>query len=239
MNRTNTIGSGVRAIRAVRAKCISPQQYSPQQYHNHHRRSIRLKGYDYSQQGLYFITLCVQNRVCLFGEIVNGQMALNKYGQIAHNEWLNTATIRKNVTLHQFVVMPNHFHAIIEINGDDGRGELHSPQLHSPQSTPECNTMPEQCNGEFHSPTINTTECNSDNRGESISPLRGPSGTVGAMVRGYKSAVTKQLKLLHFDGTLWQRNYWEHIIRTPDEYDRISTYIINNPMNWNTDTLRL
>ncbi|MBB3187799.1 transposase [Microbacter margulisiae] len=230
---------------------------------NHHRRSIRLKGYDYSQQGLYFITLCVQNRVCLFGEIINGQMALNTYGQIAHNEWLNTATIRKNVTLHQFVVMPNHFHAIIEINGNDdggGRGELYSPKMHmsqmySPQlhnnqldsgtnnttnrgelHTPPMDT-PEQCKGESNSPK-STTEYNSDNRGESISPLRGPSGTVGAMVRGYKSAVTKQSKLLHFDGTLWQRNYWEHIIRTSDEYERIATYIENNPMNWHNDTLK-
>lgn len=86
--------------------------YNPQK---HHRRSIRLQGYDYSQEGLYFITICCQDRAHLFGEIVNGEMILNSYGEIAQKEWQNTSVIRDNVVLHEFVVMPNHFHSIIEI----------------------------------------------------------------------------------------------------------------------------
>lgn len=200
----------------------------------HHRRSIRLKGYDYSQQGLYFITLCVQNRVCLFGEIENGIMVLNAFGKIAHHEWMQTAAIRKNVSLHAFVVMPNHFHAIIEIC-PGGRGELHSPELDTPeirssQLRSSQLDLPEIRLPEFDSPPQSVGEFNS--------PLRGPSGTVGAIVRGYKSAVTKQLKTMCFDGVLWQRNYWERIIRDEGEYERITTYIENNPMNWNNDTLR-
>jgi REP element-mobilizing transposase RayT len=81
----------------------------------HHRRSIRLKGYDYSQNGLYFITICTQNREHLFGTITNGQMALNPMGEIAHNEWFKTASMRPNIRLHEFIVMPNHIHGIIEI----------------------------------------------------------------------------------------------------------------------------
>jgi putative transposase len=90
----------------------------------HNRRSIRLKGYDYSQAGLYFITICCYNRECLFGDVVNGEMVLNEYGTIACNEWLNTPNIRKKVELDVFVIMPNHMHGIIILNG---RGELHSP----------------------------------------------------------------------------------------------------------------
>ncbi|MDR0306528.1 MAG: hypothetical protein LBI42_06795 [Chitinispirillales bacterium] len=80
-----------------------------------HRRSIRLRGYDYSRIGLYFVTICIHDRISWFGKIVNGKMLLNECGQIAKNEWLATPGHRPNVVLHEFVVMPNHFHAIIEI----------------------------------------------------------------------------------------------------------------------------
>lgn len=83
----------------------------------HHRRSIRLKGYDYSQNGLYFITICTHNRHHLFGTITNDQMALNPIGKIAHDEWLKTESMRPNIRLHEFIVMPNHIHGIIEIIG--------------------------------------------------------------------------------------------------------------------------
>lgn len=82
----------------------------------HHRRLIRLKGYDYSQAGLYFITLLVKHREHLFGRIKNGIMCLNEYGAIAYNEWLRTPTLRPNVSLGELVVMPNHLHGIIVIN---------------------------------------------------------------------------------------------------------------------------
>ncbi len=82
----------------------------------HHRRSIRLPGYDYAQAGAYFITLCTHNREHLFGEIVNGEMVLNDLGKIVHDEWNHTSIIRPTIELGEFVVMPNHFHAIMIIN---------------------------------------------------------------------------------------------------------------------------
>jgi len=88
--------------------------YNP---HIHHRRSIRLKGYDYSQAGLYFITICCQNRACLFGDVVNKEMKLNDAGTMVENEWLKLPNRFQNIQLHEFVVMPNHFHAILEIVG--------------------------------------------------------------------------------------------------------------------------
>jgi hypothetical protein len=91
-----------------------PMTYNPQK---HHRRSIRLKGYDYSQAGLYFITMVTQNRACLFGEIENGVMILNQYGQIAYDEWAKTPEIRNNIELCDFVIMPNHIHGIVRLLG--------------------------------------------------------------------------------------------------------------------------
>ncbi len=92
--------------------------YDPEK---HHRRSIRLQGYDYSQPGAYFVTICVRNRECLLGDMVDGAMVLNDYGKIVESEWLKTAVVRPNVELDEFIVMPNHFHGIIFII-DDGRG---------------------------------------------------------------------------------------------------------------------
>lgn len=192
----------------------------------HHRRSIRLKGYDYSQAGLYFITICAQNRACLFGSIENGVMILNEYGHIAYNEWMKTPEIRNNVELGEFVIMPNHIHGIVRLLG---RGELHSPdiinELHSPDII--------ELNSTY---TINELH-SSDKHGVCDTP-RSPSQTIGSIVRGYKSSVTKQLGLLGYDKKLWQRNYHEHIIRDEQSHLKISKYIINNPANWNNDSLK-
>jgi len=88
----------------------------------HHRRSIRLKNYDYARAGAYFVTICAQGREDLFGEIKNGEMKLNEYDEVVKSEWLKTPEIRPNVTLDEWVIMPNHLHGIITI--DDGRGTL-------------------------------------------------------------------------------------------------------------------
>ena len=86
----------------------------------HHRRSIRLKGYDYSQIGAYFITICTQNRECLFGKIVDGKMVLNPFGRIVADEWTKTALIRDEIKLDEWVVMPNHFHGIVVVTNCRG-----------------------------------------------------------------------------------------------------------------------
>ena len=196
-----------------------PTNYNPA---IHHRRSIRLCGYDYSREGLYFITICCQDRICRFGNVVNGEMILNEFGRTAYNEWLKTSVIRNNVELHEFVIMPNHFHAIVRLCGG-GRGESHSPK-NMPENRDVCN-MPE-----------NRDVCNTpENRDVCNTPPRSPSQTIGAIVRGYKSAVTKQLRLMGMNEKLWQRNYYEHIIRDEKSYYRISEYIINNPIKWADD----
>ncbi len=194
----------------------SSSKYDPQ---FHHRRSIRLKSYDYSSAGLYFITLLCFERENLFGKIENGEMILNDFGKIAYENWLKTEEIRPQVKLDVFIIMPNHMHAIFQIRSTSRRGELHSP--HSPQHE-EVDPAKEHV-------------AQPGQEGESISPLRGPVQTVGAVVRGYKSSVTKQLRLAGFDGEVWHRNYYEHIIKTPEAYENISNYILNNPAKWQQD----
>jgi REP element-mobilizing transposase RayT len=198
----------------------------------HQRHGIRLKGYDYSQNGWYFITICCHGKICRFGRIENGRMVLNEYGKIAYDEWLKTSNMRPNIQLDEFIVMPNHIHGIIGItdnvgdgndgndgdgNGnDDRRGVLHTPCDHISVS-----------NGSSGGNEGNTGVCNT--------PLRSPSNTIGAIIRGYKSAVTKQMHELGFCDAIWQRNYYEHIIRNEQSHQTISDYIICNSERWQDD----
>ena len=166
----------------------------------HHRRSIRLPGYDYAQPGAYFITLCTRQRECLFGEIRDGAMRLNEAGQIVAREWRTTAQIRENIELDAWVVMPNHLHGILVIS--DCRG------------TARC------------APAI-------ERFGQPV------AGSIPTIVRSFKAAVTKHINNLHSTSAvpLWQRNYWEHVIRDKADLHRIREYIENNPASWELDAL--
>lgn len=172
-------------------------QYNP---NIHHRRSIRLKGYDYSRAGLYFVTLCCQDRVCLFGEIRNGQQFLYDAGKIANRYWLEIPAHFPNAVLHEYIVMPNHVHGIIELV-NEGVENQNRVENFQPQN-------------EF----------------QKIIPH-----SIGSIVRGFKIGVTKWFRQNTDVHTVWQRNYWEHIIRDNQAYQRISDYIINNPAKWADD----
>ncbi|NBG67131.1 transposase [Acidiluteibacter ferrifornacis] len=225
----------------------------------HNRRSIRLKGYDYSSAGLYFITICCQNRISRFGHIENGTMILNEFGRVANDEWLNTPYIRKNIQLGEFIIMPNHMHGIIrilhaaEFNLPNSTGELHSPQsielnppqsielnspqsieLHSPKSIEMDSPQSKELNQSDHEGVCKTPPQSPQPRQSRHTP-QSPSQTIGAIIRGYKSSVTKQLKSLGLNDKLWQRNYHEHIIRNDKAHENISNYIINNPQKWDND----
>ncbi len=171
------------------------RHYDPER---HHRRSIRPKGYDYTQAGAYFVTLVVQDRSCLFGEVVNGQMQLSEIGMLVADKWEWLATQYAYVTLDEYVVMPNHLHGIIGV-GTRSRG------------------------GSRTAPTTSTTRSN-----------RKP---LGRLVGAFKTVVTKQINLTY--GTegrpIWQRNYYERIIRNENELDRAREYIVNNPLQWALD----
>ena len=194
--------------------------YNPQM---HNRRSIRFKGYDYTQAGLYFITICCQNRACLFGEIENGKMMLNDAGAIANDCWLNIPNHFPNAILHEYVIMPNHVHGIIELVGANN---------HSPKTNHHSPNVP--VIGDNRAKNVSVI---GDNRAKNVSPLRSPSKTVGSVVRGFKIGVTKWMRQNTDTFYIWQRNYWEHIIRDDKSHENISQYIINNPTKWNNDKL--
>jgi len=161
-----------------------------------HRHSIRLKGYDYSQAGAYSVTICTLERECLFGNIVDGQMVLNDAGRMVADEWVKTEQIRHEIELDAWVIMPNHFHAIVFINGNG------------------------VCRGD-----------------RPVAPTGPQPKSLGSLMAGFKSSVTKRINELRgTPGTpLWQRNYYEHIIRNEKSLNRIRQYIHNNPVNWEMD----
>ncbi len=211
-------------------------KYNPQ---IHHRRSIRLKGYDYSKAGLYFITICCQNMQCRFGEIVLKSniavMEMNEFGQIAYDEWLKLADRFTNFELDVFQIMPNHMHGIIGLNDVTATLALATVDVGA-GFTPaqnfaiEKNTEIEKWAGVNPAPTTTTTRNSSNSKTPTISDI------IGA----YKSLVSNScleiFKLRNETmGKLWQRDYYEHIIRNEQSYQRISDYIINNPDKWAED----
>jgi len=177
--------------------------YDPQK---HHRRSIRLKGYDYSQPGAYFVTICTWRRDCLFGEVVNGIMRLSPAGKIVQEQWTRLGQRFPQADFSIFVVMPNHIHGIVVMH-DTGRG----------------------AGGHLVDPS------------PGIPPLRPYviPGSLGAMLRAYKSAVAFRINALRgrAEPPVWQRNYYEHIVRNEAEWQRIVEYIQANPVRWAEDQL--
>ncbi|MGB8981206.1 MAG: transposase [Anaerolineales bacterium] len=179
-------------------------RFEPQK---HHRRSIRLKQYDYTQPGGYFVTIVTCHRDCLFGEIVNERMQLNEFGCIADECWRAIPDHFPNVELGAYVIMPNHMHGIIVITD---RADQNGMATNS-------------------SPFVGA---------QHAAPLQEPNvkpGSLGAFVRSFKSAVTRRLgRELNATG-IWQRNYYEHVIRNHADWDRIQRYITSNPSLWAED----
>jgi putative transposase len=175
----------------------------------HRRRSIRLRDYDYAQAGAYFVTVCTHDRACLLGDIIDGTMRLSAYGEIVDHGWQRTPSLRSQVDLDVYVIMPNHFHAIFVITdvSPDSVGAYCNTPLQKPAPPP------------------------------SPPKLRSPSQTVGAIVRGFKAATTKQVNILRETPGVpfWQRNYWEHVIRDEADLARLRDYIVGNPGKWAED----
>jgi len=179
-------------------------KYDPKK---HHRRSIRLPGYDYTQPGAYFITVCTQNRDCLFDDPV--------LRSVVETYWQAIPRHFPHVTLDAWVVMPNHVHGIIVITV----GARHS------QRTPLF--MHEPGSSEIHPPMQSLSR--------NALPLQ--RGSLGAIVGNFKSVMARRINRIHHTPGMdvWQRNYYEHIIRNERALQRIREYIVNNPLRWDLD----
>lgn len=180
---------------------------------DHNRRSMRLQSWDYANSAAYFVTLCVEDRRCLFGEIADDVMRLHDFGQIAEGCWVAIPAHFPHIELDAFVVMPNHVHGILLIVSDaptndvtvnDGRGAALLRPYDSVRKLHQISVQP---------------------------------GSLGAIVRSYKSAVAKQINQLRNtpSATVWQRNYHDRIIRNQRELEATRKYIEDNPMQWALD----
>jgi len=159
----------------------------------HRRKSRRLNGYDYAKEGLYFITIKTENNRKLFGEITNGIMTLNDSGSMAKNCWLAIPEHFPHAAIHDFVIMPDHVHGIIEI--------VYNPVVGAKNFSP-------------------------------LPDFKSPSKTIGSIVRGFKTGVTKWLRQHTDINDVWQRNYHDHIVCDTEAYERICQYIRDNPKNY-------
>jgi putative transposase len=164
------------------------------------RRSIRLKHYDYAQSGWYFVTICTANRMCLFGNIINGQMMPNEFGQITIKEWEHSTSLREEIEFDAWVLMPNHLHGIIVISQNLDRLAVN-----------------EKYGG----------------------VARRTSRSLSTFISGFKGATTRRInRLRNSPGeSLWQRNYYEHVIRNETALAKIREYVADNPQRWAEDQL--
>ena len=218
----------------------------------HHRRSLRLKEYDYTQAGAYYITIVLQDRLCLFGEIVNTEMQLNKAGEVAHRVWEALPDRFPMITIDTFVIMPNHLHGIILINPSIpqsvGAG-LVPAQDPDPQSVgaglvPAQDPDPQSVGAGL----VPAQDPDPQSVGAGLVPAQSTDSFVpaqpalGDIIGAYKSLTTveytrgvKTMKWTPFRRRLWQRNYYEHVIRNDDALRHIREYIIHNPGQWDFD----
>ncbi len=169
----------------------------------HHRRSIRLKDYDYSKAGAYFVTICTRDKGFLFGDIVDGNMILNESGDVVNDTWTWLSNRYPYVDIDTWIVMPNHTHAVIVI--EDCRGASgRAPSSGGSRAAP---TNPKKVK------------------------------SLGSLIGVFKTVSAKLINEI-MDGkkeSVWQRNYYEHVIRDEDRLLKIREYIINNPLQWRLD----
>ncbi|MGB0524134.1 MAG: transposase [Flammeovirgaceae bacterium] len=193
----------------------------------HNRRTIRLAHYDYSQAGYYFLTLCCQDRAHQFGKVIQGQMQLNPAGQMI-KKWYQTLPNKfPNIQCHEMIIMPDHFHCIIEIK-----------KTTPPKNIGADQRVNEKVGTDQRKNKVGTDQrvCPTTDNKHKMTP------TIGDIIQWFKTMSTneyirgvKQKGWPRFNKRLWQRNYYEHIIRNDQALENIRKYIINNPKKWQED----
>ena len=164
---------------------------------------MRLQGYDYRQSGAYFVTICTYQRHNTFGTVIDGNMVLSQWGEIVNDEWRRTETVRANVELDAYVIMPNHLHGVVLIVEDAAANKSAS---------------------EYHN-----------------AKLRNTAGSLGQIIGHFKSIATKRIRTVAAtrEAPVWQRGYYEHIIRNEASLNEIRAYIVANPGRWSEDSLNI
>jgi REP element-mobilizing transposase RayT len=178
------------------------------------RRSIRLRGYDYAKAGAYFVTIVTKDRVCLFGEVVDGEMRTNQLGRIVQTAWRELPEHYPGVECDEFMVMPNHIHGIIMlVDGGGGATDVGAGL--------------KPARGVAVGP-------NSVRAGFKPAPTR---IAMPEIIRGFKTFSARNINEMRATPgvPVWQRNYYEHVVRDENDSNRIREYIANNPLQWELD----
>jgi len=191
----------------------------------HKRRSIRLKGYDYSQLGAYFVTICVNKKICLFGHIVDNKMILNDPGKMVVKIWSEIPQFYPGVAIDEHSVMPNHLHGIIILKNRNAGASHCGRPIKNPQND-QSYSIPGQTQGP--DPTVDPTTQRRLTLGDVVG--RFESFTTHKYIDGVKNFNWEP-----FYKKLWQRNYFEHIIRNNKDLFRIRKYTIENSTKWDKD----
>ena len=229
----------------------------PLKFQNKYRiKSIRLKNWDYRNNGAYFITICTQNRRHFFGEIIDKKMELNEIGLLANNFWAEIPNHFSFVELGNFQIMPNHMHGILIVdalhcnvsnNDQNDSNQNDSNQNDSNQNDANQNDSNQNdSNQNFLNQNISnqndlnqsdTLQCNAstENKNEFLSKISPKSGSISTIIRSYKSVVSKNSRLINPEFQ-WQSGFHDHIVRNSESFDNIQNYIENNPINWKEDT---
>jgi len=192
----------------------------------HRRRSLRLRGYDYSLPGPYYVTLCTQNKKCLFGRVINGEMVPNRTGRIIKEGWIRTGENRDGIELDEWVLMPNHLHGIVVISEILTRAIRELPLHGMVENEDSLRGLDIFAKAAYEFPQ----RIDIKHRRNMILPN---------FIGRFKMQTAKQVnKMWKIPGKpLWQKNYWERIIRDEEDLNRIRQYIRNNPALWEKDYL--
>jgi putative transposase len=205
------------------------------------RRSIRIQGYDYSQPGAYYVTICTHGREGLFGDVTDGQMILNPFGKTVDFQWRQMPRFFQGAGLDEFTFMPDHMHGIVMIFesnveggvrpdecGDDAYRSMESGLYRGEASR---YTGPQRIESTL--PRMLRPYGSHENE-HPIRPTGTKPGSLSAMIQNFISVSTRKInRIRRTPGSkVWQRNYWEHVIRDENELERIREYIRNNPLRW-------
>jgi REP element-mobilizing transposase RayT len=209
--------------------------------------SNRAQWWNYSNNAAYFITICTANKIHFFGEILEGKIQLSEIGKIVETEWLKTIDLRPdmNLTLGEYVIMPNHFHCIIVIGKNKyntQKSTVIETQCIASNISSTCNIVPAvetQCIASNITSTCNIIpavemQCIASLRQQQPNKFGPQSKNLASIIRGFKIGVTTNARKINAVFT-WQTRFYDHIIRDAEEYQRIADYIVNNPVNWQND----
>ncbi len=185
--------------------------------------STRLRLWDYGWNRSYFITVCTKNRIHYFGEIIDNKMQLNKIGEITKSEWIKTFTLRPDMNLNmgEYIIMPNHFHAIISLGNNKYNTVSKKQRGDAMQRRDAMHCVSTAC------PAYSTPASPKNKFGPQ-------SKNLASIVRGFKIGVTKNARKIN-PTFMWQSRFYDHIIRNEESFQEITKYIRNNPQNWKDD----